>query len=143
MQSPVLTPDRYRPFPQSEFVEEVLTAVYKERGSHPVSGAQLSVLCVVLALGTQAEGDSFVHARQASFFHQLAKASLGLDNVLSDPPLVALWAVFVLCCYAQISGQRGNLSECNIYRGVLLKMALGVSRPRFHACTDVIVDGTA
>lgn len=120
----------YRPFPQSEFVEEVLTPIYKGKGSHPVSGAQLSVLCIVLALGTHSEGDSLMHIRQASFYQQLSKASLALDNVLSDPPLVALWAVFGLCCYAQISGQRSDLSECSMYRGVLLRMAFGMGLHR-------------
>ncbi|KAG8760881.1 hypothetical protein FRC14_001440 [Serendipita sp. 396] len=120
----------YRPFSKDTFLEEVVTPIYQDQGTIPVSGSQLALMYIVLGIGTLADTQTPKYHVLAEHYHQLARASLALQNVFANPSLTALQAVFGLCLYATLSDQRDMIQESSILQGALVKMAQGIGLHR-------------
>ncbi|KAF7356822.1 putative transcriptional regulatory protein C1F7.11c [Mycena venus] len=119
----------YTPINESDFYETIFQPIYDPNGTSygSVSSHNLSVLYMVLALGTLMDLDMPAHSPEASHsslrateYYQLSRAALAIDSVLEEPSIAGIQALVLMCHYmfwADIEGPRWVLM------GLVVKLA--------------------
>lgn len=85
--------DRYTPVPENEFYGTILPRVYSQNLSmdqDPIDSHRLSVVFMVLALGSLLDLDLPALSAQASQYYQLGRTALSLDSVLECQSIPAI-----------------------------------------------------
>lgn len=91
---------RYTPIPENEFNETILPRVYSQAMTNeqdPIDSHRLSIVFMVLALGTLLDLDLPALSPEASQFYQLGRTALSVDSILecqSIPAIQALVGVY-------------------------------------------------
>lgn len=87
---------RYTPIPESEFNETVFSRFYKGAGyadQDPDYSHKLSVLFMVLAMGSLLNVEDSMPSPDAARYYQLGRAALSLDSILEHHTIPAIQAL--------------------------------------------------
>ncbi|KDR67949.1 hypothetical protein GALMADRAFT_161257 [Galerina marginata CBS 339.88] len=119
----------YSPISEGDFNETVFQAVYdsEEPLEPPISAQNLSILCMVLAIGILVDLDKPAHAPEAMLYYHFGRAALSIESVLEEQSITAIQAMLLMCHFmflAEISGPRWGIM------GIVVKLAqsLGLHR---------------
>ncbi|EPT00931.1 hypothetical protein FOMPIDRAFT_1162266 [Fomitopsis schrenkii] len=114
----------YTPIPESEFNETVFSRFYKGAGyadQDPDYSHKLSVLFMVLAMGSLLNVEDSMPSPDAARYYQLGRAALSLDSILEHHTIPAIQALIVMCHFMFLSNIDGPRW---IVMGIATKMAL-------------------
>ncbi|KAJ7453953.1 fungal-specific transcription factor domain-containing protein [Mycena galericulata] len=119
----------YTPISESDFYETIFRPIYDPSGVSyaSVSSHNLSVLYMVLALGTLLDLSMPAHSPEATEYYQLARAALAIDSVLEEPSIAGIQALLLMCHFmfwADIDGPRWVLM------GLVVKLAHSIGLHR-------------
>ncbi|KAJ7636037.1 fungal-specific transcription factor domain-containing protein [Mycena polygramma] len=119
----------YTPISESDFYETIFRPIYESDGTsyQSVSSHNLSVLYMVLAIGTLMDLDMPAHSPEATEYYQLGRAALAIDSVLEEPSIAGIQALVLMCHYmfwGDIDGPRWVLM------GLVVKLAHSIGLHR-------------
>ncbi|TCD68404.1 hypothetical protein EIP91_010805 [Steccherinum ochraceum] len=120
----------YVPVPDDEFYGTILPRVYSQTFSveqDPLNSHRLSVVFMILALGTLLDLELPALSTQASQYYQLGRTALSLDSILECQSIPAIQALLLMChfmFFAFIDGPRWALM------GLAVKLAQSVGLHR-------------
>ncbi|KDQ61622.1 hypothetical protein JAAARDRAFT_204099 [Jaapia argillacea MUCL 33604] len=101
----------YDPIPVQDFNEQVFYHIYPLDGTSPVHeplmGHRLSLMFMVLAIGTLMDTTLHPYSVEAEKFHQLGRAALFQSDLFDDPSLHAIQALFLMSFYLFLSERHG------------------------------------
>ncbi|KAJ7918722.1 hypothetical protein B0H13DRAFT_2231112 [Mycena leptocephala] len=123
----------YTPISEPDFYENIFRPIYDPSGASyaSVSSHNLSVLYMVLALGTLVDLNMPAHSPEATEYYQLGRAALAIDSVLEEPSIAGIQALVLMCHYmfwADIEGPRWVLM------GLVVKLAHSVHESHRRRC---------
>lgn len=119
----------YTPINESDFYETIFGPIYDPNATSydSVSCHNLSVLYMVLALGTLVDLEMPAHSPEATEYYQLARAALSIDSILEGPSIAAIQSLLLMCHFmfwADIEGPRWVLM------GLVVKLAHSIGLHR-------------
>lgn len=100
---------RYMPVPDDEFYGTILPRVYSQTFSaeqDPLNSHRLSVVFMILALGTLLDLQLPALSTQASQYYQLGRTALSLDSILECQSIPAIQALVRGVLHSDIHGIR-------------------------------------
>ncbi|KAJ7180459.1 hypothetical protein C8R46DRAFT_1069510 [Mycena filopes] len=88
----------YTPISEPDFYETIFRPIYDPNGAsyESVSSHNLSVLYMVLALGTLVDLDMPAHSPEATEYYQLGRAALAIDSILEEPSIAGIQALLLM-----------------------------------------------
>ncbi|KAJ7460579.1 fungal-specific transcription factor domain-containing protein [Mycena latifolia] len=119
----------YTPISESDFYENIFGPIYDPNATsyESVSSHNLSVLYMVLALGTLVDLAMPAHSAEATEYYQLSRAALSIDSVLEEPSIAGIQSILLMCHFmfwADIEGPRWVLM------GLVVKLAHSIGLHR-------------
>ncbi|KAJ6581244.1 fungal-specific transcription factor domain-containing protein [Mycena capillaripes] len=131
----------YTPINESDFYENIFRPVYDPDATsyESISSHNLSILYMVLALGTLMDLDMPAHSPEATEYYQLGRAALAIDSVLEEPSIAGIQALVLMCHYmfwADIEGPRWVLM------GLVVKLAHSIGLHRDSGLWNLDADET-
>ncbi|KAJ7695125.1 fungal-specific transcription factor domain-containing protein [Mycena rosella] len=119
----------YTPISESDFYETVFGPIYDPNATsyESVSSHNLSVLYMVLAIGTLVDLAMPAHSAEATEYYQLGRAALSIDSVLEEPTIAGIQSLVLMCHFmfwADIEGPRWVLM------GLVVKLAHSIGLHR-------------
>ncbi|KAJ6591842.1 fungal-specific transcription factor domain-containing protein [Mycena vulgaris] len=120
---------RYTPISEADFYENIFGPIYDSSGSsyESVSSHNLSVLYMILAIGTLVDLAMPAHSPEATEYYQLGRAALSIDSVLEEPSIAGIQSLLLMCHFmfwADIEGPRWVLM------GLVVKLAHSIGLHR-------------
>jgi len=88
-----MTGYRYTPISEEEFYETIFKPFYESDGAPELHSHNLSILCIVLAIGTLLDLDKQAHSPEAMQFYHYARAALSIDSVLEEHTISGIQAM--------------------------------------------------
>lgn len=127
---------RYNPVSVSEFNANVYTTLFNSPGTLAMSdepnimlSQRLSVMFMVLAIGSLMDTRLPSYNIEAEKYHQLARAALFQNNIFDEPTLGAVQALYLMSFYLFFSDRHGNSGGSRwAIMGMAVKLAQSVSR---------------
>jgi hypothetical protein len=106
---------RYNPISISEFNSTIYSILFKSQGVLALSeepnimlSQRLSVMFMVLAIGSLMDTRLPSYSIEAEKYHQLARAALFQNNVFDEPTLGAVQALYLMSFYLFFSDRHGT-----------------------------------
>ena len=127
---------RYNPISMSEFNATVYSTLFNSPGALAMSdepniilSQRLSVMFMVLAIGSLMDTRLPSYNIEAEKYHQLARAALFQNNVFDEPTLGAVQALYLMSFYLFFSDRHGTSGGSRwAIMGMAVKLAQSVSR---------------
>jgi hypothetical protein len=127
---------RYNPISMSEFNTTVYSTLFNSPGALTMSdepnimlSQRLSVMFMVLAIGSLMDTRLPSYNIEAEKYHQLARAALFQNNVFDEPTLGAVQALYLMSFYLFFSDRHGSSGGSRwAIMGMAVKLAQSVSR---------------
>jgi hypothetical protein len=131
MQSPI----RYNPISVSDFNNTIYSILFKSPSAlatsdepNVVVSHRLSVMFMVLAIGSLMDTRLPSYNIEAEKYHQLARAALFQNNVFDEPTLGAVQALYLMSFYLFFSDRHGTSGGSRwAIMGMAVKLAQSVS----------------
>ncbi|KAK7445467.1 hypothetical protein VKT23_014886 [Stygiomarasmius scandens] len=118
----------YTPISDKDFNETIFQPIYNSDGyQEPISFHNLSVLYMVLALGTLVDPECPSHSVEAAQYYQLSRAALAVESVFEQQSIPAIQALLLMCHYLfweDVEGSRWTTM------GLVVKLAQSVGLHR-------------
>ncbi|KXN89389.1 hypothetical protein AN958_05762 [Leucoagaricus sp. SymC.cos] len=116
---------QYTPITELDFFETVFRPMYDQSvaPAEPISAHNLSVLFMVLAMGSLLDLEAPPLSPQSMQYYQLGRASLALDSVLEEQSIPGIQALLLMCHFMFLS-EMG--SPRWVIMGIIVKMAQSV-----------------
>jgi hypothetical protein len=126
---------RYNPISISEFDSTIYSILFKSQGVLALSeepnimlSQRLSVMFMVLAIGSLMDTRLPSYNIEAEKYHQLARAALFQNNVFDEPTLGAVQALYLMSFYLFFSDRHGTSGGSRwVIMGMAVKLAQSVS----------------
>jgi hypothetical protein len=126
---------RYNPISISEFNSTIYSILFKSQGVLALSeepnimlSQRLSVMFMVLAIGSLMDTRLPSYSIEAEKYHQLARAALFQNNVFDEPTLGAVQALYLMSFYLFFSDRHGTSGGSRwAIMGMAVKLAQSVS----------------
>ncbi|KAI6001034.1 fungal-specific transcription factor domain-containing protein [Pisolithus orientalis] len=133
----------YNPISEQDFNEEIYHIFY-ERNAHPAAddplvSHKLSVMFIVLAIGTFMNTQIPAYSIDAEKYYHLARAALFQRSLLDNPTVSAVQALFLMTFYLFLSDRHGSSSGSRwVMMGTTIKIAqsIGLHRDPSKWLTD-------
>jgi hypothetical protein len=127
---------RYNPISVSEFNATVHSTLFNSPGALAMSdepnimlSQRLSVMFMVLAIGSLMDTRLPSYSIEAEKYHQLARAALFQNNIFDEPTLGAVQALYLMSFYLFFSDRHGTSGGSRwAIMGMAVKVAQSVSR---------------
>lgn len=127
---------RYNPISMSEFNATVYTTLFNSPGAlamtdepNIILSQRLSVMFMVLAIGSLMDTRLPSYNIEAEKYHQLARAALFQNHVFDEPTLGAVQALYLMSFYLFFSDRHGTSGGSRwAIMGMAVKLAQSVSR---------------
>src|SRR6266478_274171 len=127
---------RYNPISMSEFNTTIYSILFKSPGGLAIGdepntmlSPRLSVMFMVLAIGSLMDTRLPSYNIEAEKYHQLARAALFQNNVFDEPTLGAVQALYLMSFYLFFSDRHGTSGGSRwAIMGMAVKLAQSVSR---------------
>jgi hypothetical protein len=127
---------RYNPISISEFNTTVYSTLFNSLGALAMSdepnimlSQRLSVMFMVLAIGSLMDTRLPSYNIEAEKYHQLARAALFQNNIFDEPTLGAVQALYLMSFYLFFSDRHGTSGGSRwAIMGMAVKLAQSVSR---------------
>jgi hypothetical protein len=127
---------RYNPISVSEFNVAVYSTLFNSPGALAMSdepnimlSQRLSVMFMVLAIGSLMDTRLPSYSIEAEKYHQLARAALFQNNIFDEPTLGAVQALYLMSFYLFFSDRHGTSGGSRwAIMGMAVKVAQSVSR---------------
>jgi hypothetical protein len=127
---------RYNPISMSEFNTTVYSTLFNSPGALTMSdepnimlSQRLSVMFMVLAIGSLMDTRLPAYNIEAEKYHQLARAALFQNNIFDEPTLGAVQALYFMSFYLFFSDRHGSSGGSRwAIMGMAVKLAQSVSR---------------
>jgi hypothetical protein len=127
---------RYNPISVSEFNAAVYSTLFNSPGALAMSdepnimlSQRLSVMFMVLAIGSLMDTRLPSYSIEAEKYHQLARAALFQNNIFDEPTLGAVQALYLMSFYLFFSDRHGTSGGSRwAIMGMAVKVAQSVSR---------------
>jgi hypothetical protein len=127
---------RYNPISISEFNATVYSILFKSQGALAMGDEpnimlshRLSVMFMVLAIGSLMDVRLPSYNIEAEKYHQLARAALFQNNIFDEPTLGAVQALYLMSFYLFLSDKHGMSGGSRwAIMGMAVKLAQSVSR---------------
>ncbi|KAH9975864.1 hypothetical protein BGW80DRAFT_1436388 [Lactifluus volemus] len=126
----------YNPIALSEFNSTIYSVLYKPQGAFAtndeptvVLSHRLSVMFMVLAIGSLMDARLPSYNVEAEKYHQLARAALFQNSVFDEPTLGAVQALFLISFYLFFAERHGSSGGSRwAIMGMAVKLAQSVNR---------------
>ncbi|EIN06066.1 hypothetical protein PUNSTDRAFT_54365 [Punctularia strigosozonata HHB-11173 SS5] len=128
----------YHPLPMDQFNEEIYLTFYGMSGGvvgggdgaeDPRVAHRLSIMFMVLAIGSLMDPREAPFNVEAEKFHQLARAALFQSNIVDDPTISAVQALYMMTYYFFLADRHGVASGSRFaIMGLAIKLAQSVHR---------------
>jgi Fungal specific transcription factor domain len=127
---------RYNPISVSEFNATVHSTLFNSPGALAMSdepnimlSQRLSVMFMVLAIGSLMDTRLPSYSIEAEKYHQLARAALFQNNIFDEPTLGAVQALYLMSFYLFFSDRHGTSGGSRwAIMGMAVKVAQSVIR---------------
>ena len=127
---------RYNPISMSEFNATIHSILFKSQGQLTMGeepnimlSQRLSVMFMVLAIGSLMDVRLPSYNIEAEKYHQLARAALFQNNIFDEPTLGAVQALYLMSFYLFLSDKHGMSGGSRwAIMGMAVKLAQSVSR---------------
>jgi hypothetical protein len=137
----IILPFRFNPISISEFNTAIYSVLYRMEGSMPmceepnvVVSHRLSVMFIVLAIGSLMDTRLPSYNVEAEKYHQLARATLFQNNVFDEPNLGIVQTLSLMSFYLFFSDRHGTSGGTRwAITGMANRIAQSVS---FLLCTS-------
>ncbi|CAK5273875.1 unnamed protein product [Mycena citricolor] len=118
----------YAPISPESFEAEVFAQFYDPSAAppsdQPISAHRLSLLFIVLAIGSLVDTSQPAYNLEAEKYHQLARASLFLHSFFDQPTINAVQSLFLMAYYLFLADRHGTGSGARwAIMGIAVKVA--------------------
>ncbi|KAJ8522709.1 hypothetical protein ONZ45_g713 [Pleurotus djamor] len=125
----------YNPISADSFNTEILNEVYGSPEGSPSEDSlrshRLSLMFIVLAIGTLMDTSIQSYSLEAEKYNQLARAALFRHSLFDDPTITAVQALFLMTYYLFLSDRQGNSSGARwAIMGIAVKLAQSIGLHR-------------
>ncbi|KAJ7623437.1 fungal-specific transcription factor domain-containing protein [Roridomyces roridus] len=125
----------YAPISPESFEAEVYTQFYDPNATppsdQPLYAHRLSLLFIVLAIGTLMDTSEPAYNLEAEKYHQLARAALFLHSFFDQPTITAVQALFLMAYYLFLADRHGTGSGARwAIMGIAVKVAQSIGLHR-------------
>ena len=132
----MMSPTRYNPISMSEFNTTVYSTLFNPPGALVMTdepnimlSQRLSVMFMVLAIGSLMDTRLPSYNIEAEKYHQLARAALFQNNIFDEPTLGAVQALYLMSFYLFFSDRHGGSGGSRwAIMGMAVKLAQSVSQ---------------
>ncbi|KAJ7918735.1 fungal-specific transcription factor domain-containing protein [Mycena leptocephala] len=123
----------YAPISPESFDAEVYSQFYDQNAApptdQPLLAHRLSLMFIVLAIGSLMDTNEPAYNLEAEKYHQLARAALFLHSFFDQPTINAVQALFLMAFYLFLSDRHGTGSGARwAIMGIAVKVAQSVHR---------------
>jgi hypothetical protein len=119
----------YNPISGQSFDEEIYAHFYDPNAGpfsdEPMSCHRLSVMFMVMAIGSLMDTNLPAYNNNAEVYHQLAKAALFHHSFIDDPTIMAVQALFLMTYYLFLADRN---SKNNSTRWTIMGMAVKIAQ---------------
>ncbi|KAF9221421.1 hypothetical protein BS17DRAFT_803536 [Gyrodon lividus] len=119
----------YNPISEQDFYEEIYTLFYAPNAGppsdDPLLSHKLSLMFMILAIGSLMDIKQPAYNIEAEKYHQLARATLFQSSLFEDPTVSAVQTLFLMTFYLFLSDRHGSNSGT---RWAIIGMAIKVAQ---------------